>query len=172
MSILVVQLAPAGLLFGADRNITTSTMLTSGTSLIYVSGQAERPKVLKWPNHEVILGYVGQGRLAGRPTDVWLYDFIGRHLQFSSLQELADALTRELDVLFPAFPDVATILHLGGFELDSGNWKPRIFYIHNLSGMNGDEYIVGKQFSNSDEIPKYFGPKSGDQIRAEVAWPQ
>ena len=59
MSILVVQLVPEGLLFGADRNITSQLKLSDGSVEIVVSGQSERPKVLKWPNREVIVGYVG-----------------------------------------------------------------------------------------------------------------
>lgn len=77
VSILVVQLVREGLLFGADRNITTS--LRRGPDVL-VSGQSQRPKVLRWPNRQVLIGYVGRARVAGQPADEWLYDFIGRNL--------------------------------------------------------------------------------------------
>jgi acylphosphatase len=48
VSILVVQPTPQGLLFGADRNITSQLTLSDGTIEVVVSGQSERPKVLKW----------------------------------------------------------------------------------------------------------------------------
>ncbi len=80
MSIMVVQLANTGILFGADRNITSQVTLQNGSTAIVLTGQSQSPKVLKWPNQEVIVGYVGQAELAGIPTDQWLYSFIGRHL--------------------------------------------------------------------------------------------
>ena len=73
MSVLVVQVVRDGLLFGADRNVTT-TVHQPG---VVASGQAPRPKVLKWPNHEIVVGYVGRAMIAdGVHTDEWLYDFI------------------------------------------------------------------------------------------------
>jgi hypothetical protein len=169
---MVVQLTPAGLLFGADRNITSELRVATGSSIVVVSGQSERPKVLKWPNHEVIVGYVGNAELDGLPADVWLYDFIGGHLQFKDLQELADALTADLNALFRTFSNEVMVLHLGGFEMYDGQWTPRVYYVHNHRGMKGDEYLIGTRFTNSDEIPKYFPGKSGDQIRADLVWPQ
>jgi hypothetical protein len=78
VSILVVQLVRDGLLFGADRNVTSS--LRSGPDVI-ASGQSLRPKVLKWPNHEIVIGYVGRAMITdGVHTDEWLYDFIGHNL--------------------------------------------------------------------------------------------
>lgn len=170
MSILVVQLAPAGMLFGADRNITTEWRFKSGLTEAVATGQSEHPKVLKWPNHEVIVGYVGQAELDKRPTEEWLYSFIGRHLEFDSLQEVADALTADLNALLPAFSKEPMVLHLGGFEVDAGQWRPRIFHIRNTLDV---AYTVGSRFDCSDEIvrPGYFGAKPGDQIRAEIAWP-
>lgn len=169
MSIMVVQLAPQGLLIGADRNITTWVTLKTGATTLVVSGQSQRPKVLKWPNQEVIVGYVGQAELDGVPTDQWLYAFIGRHLQFTRLQDVADALTAELNAIFHMFPDSETVFHLGGFEVDKGEWKPRIFYIRNTTSPG----VVGRQFDCSDEImkPQYYGTKSGNRIRSELAPP-
>jgi hypothetical protein len=171
---MVVQLAPAGLLFGADRNITTTVLLQSSATTTLVTGQSERPKVLKWPNHEVIVGYIGQARLAGKPTDQWLYSFIGRHLQFKNLQELADALTADLNGLVHTFPNESMVLHLGGFEMDNGQWRPKIYFIRNTTGLTPKGgYIMGTKFDCSEEIsdPKYFGATPGNQIRAALAWP-
>lgn len=82
----MVQLVPEGLLFGADRNITSETTLGDATVLVTVSGQSQRPKVLKWPNHEVIVGLIGMrlvGNSASRVIPVSkagvLKDFYLRH---------------------------------------------------------------------------------------------
>ncbi len=99
MSILVVHLVPEGLLFAADRNITATA---TGGGVTYI-GQTQRPKVLKWPNHDTIIGYVGAGAIAGVPTDQWLYAFIGRHLTFPDFATLATELAADLNAaLAPA----------------------------------------------------------------------
>jgi len=65
VSILVVQLVSEGLLFGADRNVTTT--VHQGATV--ASGQAPRPKVLRWPNRQAVVGYVGRAEIqASTPT--------------------------------------------------------------------------------------------------------
>jgi hypothetical protein len=76
MSILVVQLVAEGLLLGADRNVT----ITVREGEVIASGQTQQPKVLKWPNREIVIGYVGRAELNEQPTYEWLYEFIGRNL--------------------------------------------------------------------------------------------
>lgn len=44
---MVVQVVRDGILFGADRNVTTD--LCVGDDVL-ASGQTQHPKVLKWPN--------------------------------------------------------------------------------------------------------------------------
>ncbi len=172
MSILVVQLVPEGVLFGADRNITSQLTMRDGSVEIVVTGQSERPKVLKWPNHEVIVGYVGAAEIAELPTDQWLYAFIGRNLAFPDLKALAQTLTAELDALYKAGDfDGPSILHLGGFERVDGEWTPRVYFIRNATALNSDgSYDVGDRFDRSEELaqPAYFGGKSGSEIRDYV----
>ncbi len=101
MSIMVVQLTPVGVLIGADRNITSQATWSDGSQTIVVSGQSQRPKVLKWPNHDVIVGYVGMAEIGNQSTDQWLYSFIGKHLSFGSLEDLAQDLTDDLNTAIP-----------------------------------------------------------------------
>lgn len=172
MSILVVQLVPQGLLFGADRNITEQLTMSDGQTKIVVTGQSERPKVLKWPNHEVIVGYVGVAEIAGLPTDQWLYSFIGRNIDFVDLDTLARTLTNELDALYQGGDFKGpSILHLGSFENVDGEWTPRVYFIRNTLALRPDgSYEVGPRFECSEELrqPGYFGRKRGDQIREYV----
>ncbi len=171
MSLLYVQLVPEGILFGADRNITAQATLSDGTIEIHVSGQSQRSKVLKWPNHEVIVGYVGAAEIAGKPTDDWLYRFIGRNLEFESLEKLAGSLTDELNAHFAAGElEGPSIVHLAAFEKIDDQWTPRIYFIRNTGELypNGAYEVVDK-FSCSEELgTAYFVGKNGDEIRDHV----
>jgi hypothetical protein len=171
VSILVTHLVPQGLIFAADRNITTSI---SDPPVTYI-GQMQRPKVLKWPNHDVIVVYVGAGAIGGQPTDLWLYDFIGRNLNFADLDALAGSLTDDLNAALAdgrLDADDSLIIHLGGFENVNGEWTPRIHYIHDTAGLDANDgsYIPGTTFVRSEEIaqPVYFGTDTGDRIHARV----
>lgn len=113
MSILVVRLVQQGLLLGADRNVTSQSELHDGHTRTIVSGQLRRPKVFKWPNRETLIGFVGQGLVEQRPTDEWLYSFMGQHLEFDSLQEVAKSLVAALDKALPPHDDKQPmIVHL------------------------------------------------------------
>jgi hypothetical protein len=162
VSIMVVQLVPEGLLFGADRNITTS--LRRGNDVL-ATGQSLRPKVLKWPNHEIVVGYVGRATIGDEHTDEWLYDFIGRNLH-SDLQQLAHDLKDRLEFdLSGTVADAPMVLHLGGFVEDAGQWKPQVWYIRNSEAPYRN---IKAEFDVSEEIPKYFSGKTGDQIQVDV----
>ena len=174
MSILVVQLVRDGLLFGADRNVTSS--LRSGPDVI-ASGQSLRPKVLKWPNHEIVIGYVGRAMITdGVHTDEWLYDFIGHNLHHNlpqlthdNLQQLTHELKAMLEFDLRRYSRVADspmVLHLGAFVGDdAGEWKPEVWYIRNSEA---PYQHVKEEFDVSEEIPKYFPGMTGDAIQARV----
>jgi hypothetical protein len=125
MSIMAVRVVADGILFATDRNVTVQLPGASATRV----GQSQRPKVLKWPNREVIVGFVGVARLEDRPMDLWLYDFIGRHLdEGESIQELAAALKDRLEFALRREDREhaeGLILHLGGFVERAGGWTPR-----------------------------------------------
>ncbi|HZO97084.1 MAG TPA: hypothetical protein VFB42_06905 [Gaiellaceae bacterium] len=169
MSILVVHLVPEGILFGADRNIT----VTRSGGGVALRGQTQRPKVLRWPNRQVIVGYVGDAEIDGRATDEWLYDFIGRHIDpTEDLATLAAALQSDLNAALQAgnLTDIC-ILHLAGFEMDSGEWTPRIWFIRNSTAITPQgAYVQGAAFDASEEVaqPVYFGGMTGNQIQADL----
>jgi hypothetical protein len=173
VSILLVQLTHPGILFGADRNITVQRTIQAGQVSVIVSGQTQRPKVLKWPNHEVIVGYVGQAELEGEMTDTWLYAFIGRNLAFADLHSLAATLQGELNAIAQAGGmDQPLIIHLGGFDLVGGEWTPRIYFIRNTTALTPEgAYVFGQHFDCTEELasPTYFGGKSGNEIQQHVA---
>ena len=88
MSVLVVQVLPQGILFGADRNLTYGD---------FTPTLGQRAKVLKWQNGRAAVGYVGVATIGGRPADEWLFDFVGRSLTFPSLDSLAETLRAEVE---------------------------------------------------------------------------
>jgi len=155
------------MLFGADRNVTTQV----GQDVIYV-GQAQRPKVLKWPNRDAIIGYVGQAKIGDQMTDEWLYSYIGRNLGEATFTELATALAGDLEeALGRGEITSALVLHLGGFELVDGTWTPRVWFLHNTAGLTETgAYLLGEEFVHREELgqPEYFGGKTPAEIRAHV----
>jgi hypothetical protein len=171
---LVVHLVRQGLLFGADRNITAQMTLRDGTVEVVVTGQAQRPKVLKWPNREVIVGYVGAAEIGNVPADEWVYAFIGRNLSVTDdLNTIAARLRDELDAAFRSGEfEGPSVWHLGGFEKVGGEWAPRVHFIRNTTAINADgSYTVGQGFDHSEELSQanYFGSTPGDEIRASLA---
>lgn len=173
---MMVQLVPDGLLFGADRNITTS--LSTGGGRTIASGQSQRPKVLKWPNHELVIGYVGRAEVGGVATDEWLYDFIGRNLladrgqpSHSDLEQLTDELRSRLEFDISrqgSVGDSPMVLRLGGFVEDTGQWKPEVWQIRNASANSGYRDIQDC-FSVLESVASEFAGRTGDEIMRDAA---
>jgi hypothetical protein len=97
-------------------------------------GQSQRSKVLKWPNCDGIIGYVGDAEIGNAPTDEWLYAFIGRNLEFSDFAGLAEARGTDLQQAM-VIGDLTDrlIVHLGGFELVAGSWTSRMWSMRLLA---------------------------------------
>ncbi len=175
MSILVVQVLPQGIIFGADRNITI-TRITSddrGRSVTVVLGQSQRPKVLRWPNKKAIVGYVGAAEIGGMPSDEWLYEYIGNHLEFPNLQilahDLAETIQRQRALDEGQSEPEPLVLHLAGFEKRDAHQVPVVWYIRNPHGMKDGYYIdIRKEFLCSEEFWKYFPNVSSSQIREHL----
>lgn len=156
------------MVFGADRNVTTRQ-----DGVIVRMGQSQRSKVLKWPNRGMALHYVGQAAIAEQPTDAWVYDFIGTHLE-SSLDDTARALQDALKEAYESKDIYAELLiHLGAFEEQDDDWRPKIWFIHNTEGLDEASgiYHVGDVFTAEEQIdqPPYFQGKPTSAIRSHVA---
>ncbi len=172
MSILAVQVLPQGIIFGADRNITYTEVASdpSGQSVTIVFGQSQRPKVLRWPNRKALVGYVGAAKIGGIPSDEWLYDYIGDHLEFPSFETLAHDLTKTIQEQRTLDEGQSEpeplILHLAGFEERDAQQVPVVWYIRNPHGMKDGRYInVRKKFECTEEFWNYFPNISPSQIR-------
>jgi hypothetical protein len=145
MSILLVELVPQGIIFGADRNISSEEKEIKHEDRaedgVYIEQhhthyyQSPRPKVLRWPKRRALLGYVGESQICGMHTDEWLYDFIGEHVEFDNFEVLATELKQlvEEQRRIDEGDDKAEelIIHLAGFEEREGIQVPACWVIRN-----------------------------------------
>ena len=159
MSILSVAVTSHGLIFAADRNVTHFSRREGdgGQRVTEIHGQVQRPKVLRWPHHKALIGYVGTATVDGIPTDEWLYDFVGDHVNFADFGTLAEDLRskiesqRRLDEGEDSPQPL--IVHLGGFETRDSMAVPVVWYIRNAYQMNRDGYTdIRREFQASDEF--------------------
>jgi hypothetical protein len=173
MSILVTFLARHGIVFAADRNITSTFQVVNSIGQVQprLVGHSRRPKVLKWPNRDTIVGYVGQASIGERPTDLWLYDFIGRNLEFGELQPVAERLAEDLE---QAFADAepgqrGTIVHLAQFDRREDDWMPVVSYVRDIQvALGGKAFEHLSRFEARDELPLYLKGSTGAEVRAEL----
>ncbi|MBA7514790.1 hypothetical protein ES705_06825 [subsurface metagenome] len=175
MSILVVQVLYEGIIFGADRNVTrTSIHKTEDGKTVYIfKGQSQRPKVLRWPNNKALIGYVGAATIGGIPTDEWLYDFIGRNFGFQNFEALAYGLKDEVQaqrIIDEGHEEAELlIIHVAGFEEREEHQVPVIWYITNSHKLdpNIGYTEINKDFGASEEFwkKKYVGHHTPQDIR-------
>jgi len=171
MSILLAEVVPEGIIFGADRNVSWSREeVLHGNVVIQNLGHTQRSKVLRWPQRKALIGYVGAAQVGGVPTDEWLYDFIGRYNTFERLETLAEALRAEIEaqrrIDERTNSPEALILHLGGFELVEGICKPFIWFVRNAYGMDdrGNYTDIRREFQKSEEFWLYFPDTAPERI--------
>jgi hypothetical protein len=155
MSFLIVEITSKGMIFGADKNVTTT--YTDGTS----DQNTKTEKVLKWPNGKALVGFVGQGQIGNLSTKSWIEKFITDNPTFSSLEQISLKLKDEVEKQRRkdegASKAKVLIIHLGGFEKSVGIEIPKIYYITNSYGLDKYSYIdFRKEFKCTEELWKYF----------------
>lgn len=156
MSFLIIELTSKGLIFGADKNVTTTH--PDGTR----EQKKKTEKVLKWPNDKALVGFVGQGRIGSISTRDWIDNFILRNLEFTSLNEISEKLKDEIEeqriIDEGTNPPKGLIIHLGGFETISNIITPKIYLITNVWALTKEEGYTDcrKEFKVSEELWNYF----------------
>ena len=167
MSFLVVEVLSKGIVFGADKNVTTT--LLNGTQ-----HQLEKTeKVLIWPNNRAIIGYVGQGQMGNLSTATWMTNFINRNLNYKSLEAVSKILTTEVEAqMLIDEKGKATspfIIHVGGFDFEDAIWVPKIYMVTNVYALENGKYTdFRKQFKFSEELWKYFPNSTKDTIKRDL----
>ena len=145
MSILVIEVLHEGLIFGADRNITTR--YDDGTT----SQESQSSKVLTWPHGKCLFGFVGAARMGNLPMIDWLATIKDDFRDIPSVGAIANELhnkvqmQRDKDNTHEA-PE-RLIIHIGGFEKKDGFWIPAVWVIRNTHKMGRFGYLdVGHEF--------------------------
>ncbi len=156
MSILLIEVVPQGIIFGADRNITR--MGSREDQSVEYLGQYQRTKVLRWPKRKALAGYVGAGQIGGEPTDEWLYEFIGDNRDFTSIATLAESLRSQVERQRSLDEGDSKarllIIMLAGFEKRNDVWVPIIREVANYHKLHTHIYDnVTKKFRIGDEVP-------------------
>jgi hypothetical protein len=139
MSILVIEALYEGLIFGADKNITTQ--YDDGTT----AQETTSPKVLMWPHEKCLFGFVGAARMGGVPMIEWLATIRDDFRGTDSLEAIAEALHRRVqrqrDEDDAHKSPEPLIIHIGGFERKNGFWIPLVWVIRNTHKMGRFDYL-------------------------------
>lgn len=139
MSILVVEVVPQGIIFGADKNITHTTL--SGATFQH----DPQKKVLKWPNTKTLFGFVGAAKINNLNVEEWLNtqspDFSG----ITSLEQIAQKLKSKVEAQRRIDEGSGSaqpmIIHLAGFEQKNGYWLPYVYHITNVGSIGRFGYL-------------------------------
>jgi hypothetical protein len=159
----MVRIIPQGLIFAADRNITETEIFSENgnTTIKMFIGQSKSSKVFKWPNNKAVIGYAGLGSIGNIGMEEWIFDFIGKNLDFKDFSFLANKLKDEVeDTLAPDFdrfgPE-ALVIHLGGFEERNGCKMPTVWFIRNSNSLVKGMYKdIRKNFFCGDAFWELF----------------
>lgn len=169
MSFLIIDLTSKGLIFGADRNVTTT----------YPDGSQNQnkktDKVLKWPNDKALIGFVGQGRIGKFTTTDFVKDFMSRHPVFTSLESISEILRGEVEAQRKidegSNKAEGLIIHIGGFETDNSHVVPRVFMVTNIHAL--DPKIgytdIRKEYKSTEELKNYFPRIDPAKFKSTVA---
>ena len=164
MSILIVQVPAEGIIFAADRNITTVS--ADGTT----AQDGQQPKVIKWPRDEILLGYVGAAEIGGQPAHSWFENLRSEFGATPSLQDIARCLAQKVqsqraedEGTEPAKP---LIIHLGGFVLREDSLVPEVWVVRNVHDLGQFEYRdFRKEFEAKEVFWDYFPDTHPSEIR-------
>lgn len=139
MSVLVVEVLSEGIIFGADRNVTTE--YGNGTT----RQDEARPKVMKWPTNEFLFGSVGVATVGGLPINEWLIAQKDDFEAIGSLEGIAQELHKRVQEQRAEDEGGKSaeglIIHVGGFEKKNEFWLPYVWHISNCYKLGQFGYL-------------------------------
>lgn len=164
MSILVVEVLSDGLIFGADRNITSSH--PDGST----SQKSKGPKVLRWPDQDHLFGFVGVAEMGGKPIHEWLATLTEEFKTKKSLQQLSVDLNTKVQEQRSKDDKGKSpeplIIHIGGFEKKDGCWIPQVWHIRNVYKLGQFGYLdFREEFFCDDQFAEHFKDVHPSEIR-------
>ncbi len=164
MSILVVEVLSEGIIFCADRNITTE--YGNGTT----RQDETRPKVMKWPTNKNLFGFVGVATVGTLPMDKWLMTQKDDFEAIGSIEGIAKELHRRVQEQRAKDegdkPTQGLIIHIGGFERENGLWLPYVWHIGNAYKLGRYGYLpdVKKEFYCKEVFWEQIKQVAGGEI--------
>jgi hypothetical protein len=138
MSIFVGEVLADGIVFAADKNVTISRIDDTGRVISTVQDLGS--KILRWPKHKALLGYVGCAQIGSKTMHDWLYDFMGEHIAFTEpavvAHDMRDRLQRSI-----GGPNAPTcIVEFATFCKREEHVVPEFWHITNIHGLTATGY--------------------------------
>ena len=137
MSILLSAYYPEGIVYVADKNITSIITTKKGPKKFV---ESTGTKVLAWPNNKAVIGFVGLADLASLPMEEYLRIFIAGTREFVDFDQMAHQLCDQIQIDFAndfatqEVTDKQLIFHLGGFTKKQNVYVPVLYHIFNYTG--------------------------------------
>ncbi len=181
MTLVLTELSPFGIAMSADSAVTITNIETGH---IHVRpNAAQKLQVIQQLNAGISCW--GLGTMDGKPTDVWLKDFIENNQAITELKDFAFELETQLNIQIPQNVSGEPRLgfHLASFEILDGESTPSFYHIHDgpsttlsARGIEIDPYkfnanhdIPPEEFKERIDEEKYFIIRNGDyQLYAEI----
>lgn len=165
MSVIVIEVVPEGIVFGADRNRTQTNTQTGQQAQIQVT------KVGKSANNRILVGSIGCGLIAGVSALDWLLDFVNarENLALEDLaREVKEAVQTARNATDGANPR-PQIINLAGFVEDNGVMVPSVRYISNCwSLVNGNYTDVRSDFGEYPDVFRLNLPVAPALVRPVI----
>lgn len=151
MSILVVEVVSQGMIFGADKNITQT--FPDGRT---VQADPQR-KVLRWPNDDVLFGFVGAATVNNLSIEKWLESIKPRFSGLSTLEQIATKLKDEVETQRKIDEGTGQaspmIIHVGGFEKKNDFLLPYVWHITNMHSLGKFGYLnFDKTYTSTEQM--------------------
>ena len=134
----------------ADTAITISARLPSGKPVSQILTGAKKLQKISYLNAGVSFWGLASLPRTGAPTELWLEDFIKRHNNLSSLDEFAQALTKESQTVVGQLQQPLGF-HLAGYIAHGDQLLPTFYHIRNVDGNFVNDYqfhdfIIGQDY--------------------------
>jgi len=181
MTLVLTELSSFGIAMATDSAVTITD---TETGHVHVEpNKAKKLQVI----HQLKAGFScwGLGTINGKPTDVWMKDFIESNESITELKDFAFELETQLNIQVPQNVSGQPRLgfHLAGFEILDGIPTPSFYHIQdglsttlNDRGIEVDPYrfnanhdITPEIFREQIDKVKYFITRNGDyQLYAKI----
>jgi hypothetical protein len=138
MSIFVGEVLADGIVFAADKNVTLTKF--DGYGNVVSTVQDLGSKILRWPKHKALLGYVGCAQIGSQTMHDWLYDFMGEHIDFTEPAVVANDLRDRLQRSIGGPDSPESIVQFATFAEREGHVVPEFWHITNIHGLTTTGY--------------------------------